>query len=309
MIQLHITLAPAIDGHSFPTYRLEPWKLRGLFFQVLDDYVNSVQNDKRRHQLCDEKDALHNGGNLKDPKSGLPAPMAYTLAPTVEAGLLTGLVITLFDRQYRNLVLGAWEAANDSQKPLKLGHFTFIITSLDYKVGHTYMRLAQLPPCEEVRVRFVAPTTFKLGKGRKTARYLPFPLIERLYSRLSGPLRVWDYFAPDELRTPDEWLCWAQSHLYIKEHRIQTKRLRVNAPTSRDRRSQELVTGFAGTVTIRAERASSAEWLCRWHTLLKIGEASGYGYKSTIGCGANKVESISIQDVRTVRPIAKLVER
>ncbi len=279
MIEIIVTIEAnkKAGTHYLPINAVTGSGLRGVFFDVLGRYD------------AERTTELHDMGGKQDPETGLPIPAPYVISPIVEDRKLTALRICLFDRAFRDLVLPAWEEVYEREDCLTIGKLSLIVSTITCKMAETYPRLAMLPPCYEAVVSFVTPTAFRFRpvKGSDVQNLL-FPMTDRLFSRQSGPLRVWDFYAPHEMRTPNEWLTWATSNISIKSHELRT--------TSRRLRVQDSFVGFVGRVKFVANRHAPEIYLRRWHSLLHLGTYSGYGYKTTVGMGATRLLSVKVRN-------------
>jgi len=232
-----------IDGRSVTARGLH-----GMLFNIL------AQTDRP------ESDWLH--------KHGSPRPFSFVPLYT-DDGTLVGLRLAAITERAASLFSRTGEWFRKEGHICHLAGQEFVIDDVRQKPGPSWQQLAYSQPTRQLGLRFISPTSFKQGPG-----HLPLPLPGNIFS---GPVRIWEAFAPPMMRLPDGWLDWCRREVFVTRHRIETATVNIS--------KQESFTGFVGEVWLDAHRGNEDD-LCAWQALADLSVFCGVGHKTTMGMGA-----------------------
>ncbi len=197
-------------------------------------------------------------------------PRPFTLVPLYnDAGYLAGIRLSALTDRAAALFQRTGDWFRKTERPCHLGGQEFVISDVHTVPGPGWAQLALSRPGRQVGLRFVSPTAFKQGP-----RHLPLPLPVNVFS---GPLRIWEVFAPPMLRLPDGWLEWCSRDVFVTGHRIETVTIAID--------QQERFTGFVGEVWFEAHQGEEVN-LCAWQALADLATFCGVGHKTPMGMGA-----------------------
>ncbi len=199
-----------------------------------------------------------------------PTPRPFTLVPLYgDGGHLAGIRLSALTDRAAALLQRTGEWFARERRPCHLGGQEFTIADVHAVPGPGWAQLALSQPGRQVGLRFLSPTAFKQGP-----RHLPLPLPGNVFS---GPVRIWETFAPPMLRLPDNWLAWCTQDVFITDHKIETITVAID--------QREQFTGFVGEVWFVAHQGEEI-MLCAWQALTDLATFCGVGHKTTMGMGA-----------------------
>lgn len=198
------------------------------------------------------------------------SPRPFTFVPLYnDVGHLAGLRLSALTDRAATLFQRTGEWFARERRPCHLGGQEFTITDVQTVPGPGWPQLALSQPGRQVGLRFLSPTAFKQGP-----RHLPLPLPVNVFS---GPLRIWEAFAPPMLRLPEGWLDWCARDVFVTRHSIETVTVAID--------QREQFTGFVGEVWFVAHQGQEID-LCAWQALTDLATFCGVGHKTTMGMGA-----------------------
>jgi CRISPR-associated endoribonuclease Cas6 len=197
-------------------------------------------------------------------------PRPFTLVPLyTDNGYLAGLRLSALTDRAATLFQRTGDWFQDTGRPCHLGGREFIIQETHSVPGPSWAQLALSQPTQQIGLRFTSPTAFKQGP-----RHLPLPLPANVFS---GPVRMWQAFAPPMMTLPPGWLDWCAQNVFVTQHHIETATVTID--------KNERFTGFVGEVWFEAYQGSDLE-LRAWQALADLATFCGVGHKTTMGMGA-----------------------
>lgn len=234
----------------------EPLHGRTIYARGLHGFLFNVTGQTDRQ----ESDWLHHH----------PTPRPFTLVPLYsEDGYLAGLRVSALTDRAATLFQRTGEWFQNTERPCHLGGREFIINETHTVPGPSWAQLALSQPAQQIGLRFTSPTAFKQGP-----RHLPLPLPANVFS---GPVRIWETFAPPMMTLPPGWLEWCGQNVFVTQHRIETATVTID--------KNERFTGFVGEVWFEAHRGDDLA-LRAWQALADLAAFCGVGHKTTMGMGA-----------------------
>jgi CRISPR-associated endoribonuclease Cas6 len=130
-------------------------------------------------------------------------------------------------------------------------------------------RWKEEPPAETVRLRFLTPTTFRVGRHEQ-----PFPLPRWVFGSLRD---VWNAFAPEPLELPEELI---ETRVLLSNWRGETRRVELG---------HRRTVGFLGAFTYRV-LDPSPELRRVIGMLAEFAFYAGVGWQTTCGMGQVRPE-------------------
>lgn len=200
-----------------------------------------------------------------------PSPKPYALAPLYGPGrALRGLRISSWSARATEALLEGWQRVYEQGVVLQLGQRNrFVVEEGRYATAVSFLQLLAPKPRPNMTLHFISPTAFRRGPRR-----LHLPLPANVFAR---PAQVWQTYAPESLRLPDDWGDWCEQHVMAHTLHIHTRQAPLNA--------NAFFIGFVGRVTFTAQ-GQQEEYLRLWQGLGRLAAYCGIGYKTTMGLGA-----------------------
>jgi CRISPR-associated endoribonuclease Cas6 len=207
-----------------------------------------------------------------------PIPKPVSIVPLYsQVGYLEGLRLTSLSERASILINNSWNMMFDQETALHLGEQNFRIVGIEKVALPAWREVTRYSTNEFVKLRFLSPTSFKSDSTLSL-----FPLPDKVFGWL---YRVWQSYAPEDLRAPAEWLVWCNRNIQVTEHNIRTVQVAM--------RQREIYTGFVGDAVFEA-LDHDLMGLHYFNAFSNLAPISGVGRKTMMGMGV--VDKISIDN-------------